>query len=92
MENTGLQVLAHCLIGLATRVKPECEPCLPVFGVHPIDACPAHSFFANLGRICKFQRKREHEMSLNGPFSSDISAKYFNVIAKKVQIFSAIAK
>ncbi len=51
MENAGLQVLAHYLIGLATRVKLECEPCLPVFGVHPIGACPAHSFFANFGRI-----------------------------------------
>jgi len=39
MENAGLQVLAHYLIGLAPRVKLECEPCLPVFGVHPIDAC-----------------------------------------------------
>jgi len=51
MENAGLQVLAHYLIGLAPRVKLECEPCLPVFGVHPIGACPAHSFFANFGRI-----------------------------------------
>ncbi len=34
---------------------------------------------------CKFQRKREREMSLNRPFSSHVSAKYFNVSANKVQ-------
>ncbi|EFH83022.1 hypothetical protein Krac_3933 [Ktedonobacter racemifer DSM 44963] len=41
---------------------------------------------------CKFQSKREREMSLNRPFSSNVSAKYFNVSANKVQIFSVSAK
>jgi len=43
-------------------------------------------------RPCKLQRKREREMSSNRPFSSHISAKYFNVSAKKVHIFSVTAK
>jgi hypothetical protein len=41
--------------------------------------------------LCKFQRKREREISLKRPFSSHGSAKYFNVTAKKVQIFNGSA-
>ena len=41
---------------------------------------------------CKFQRKREREMSLNRQDQVVLSAKYFNVSAKKAHIFSVNAK
>lgn len=42
--------------------------------------------------LCKFQRKREREMSLNRLDLAILSAKYFNGSANKVQIFSVSAK
>lgn len=41
---------------------------------------------------CKFQSTREREMSLNRQDQVVLSAKYFNVSAKKVHIFSVTAK
>ena len=41
---------------------------------------------------CRFQRKREREMSLNRQDQAVLSAKYFNGSAKKGQIFSVSAK
>ncbi len=41
---------------------------------------------------CKFQRKREREMSFNRQDQAVLSAKNFNGSAKKGHIFSVIAK
>ena len=43
-------------------------------------------------RPCRFQRKREREMSLNPQDQAILSAKYFNVSAEKVPIFRVSAK